>query len=111
MEPKFKMASIEKKCKILLAVMYLFLCRFGQIKPFPTCHTQVFYIIDKKIKGGSKIQDGVHTNKKLILFWLSLADLNKYNHFGLDILNSFILLIKKIKGGTEIQDGVNCKKL
>jgi hypothetical protein len=63
MEPKFKMASIVKKCDFLLAVMYLLLGRFEQIKPFWTCHTQLFYIIDKKIKVGTEIQDGVHSKK------------------------------------------------
>jgi hypothetical protein len=48
MEPKFKMASIVKKCDFPLAVTYLFLGRFEQLKPFWTCHTRLFYIIDKK---------------------------------------------------------------
>jgi hypothetical protein len=63
MAAKFKMASIVKKCNFLFAVMYLFLCRFEQIKSFWTCHTQYFYIIDKKIKDGTEIQEGVHSKK------------------------------------------------
>jgi hypothetical protein len=52
MAAKFKMAS----CNFLLAVMYLFLGRFEQIKPFWNCHTPLFYIIDKKkIKDGNEI--------------------------------------------------------
>jgi hypothetical protein len=53
-----------------LAVMYLLLGRFEQIKQFWTCHTQLFYIIDKKNKNGIEIQDGVYS-KNIIYFWLS----------------------------------------
>jgi hypothetical protein len=101
MAAKFKMASIVKKSNFLLAVMFSFLGLFEQKVPFWTCHTQIFYIINKKIIYGTEIQDGVHRKKKIIFFWLSCtyfsADLNKINHFGLIILNSFILSIKKIK--------------
>jgi hypothetical protein len=34
--------------------MYLFLGRFEQIKPFWTCHTQLFCIIVKKNKDGKR---------------------------------------------------------
>jgi hypothetical protein len=50
MAAKFKMASVVKKCNFLLAVMYLFLGRFEQIRPFWTFYTQLFDIIDKKLK-------------------------------------------------------------
>jgi hypothetical protein len=55
------MASIVKNNNFLLAIMYLFRGRFQQIKPFWTCHALIFYIIDKKIKDGTEIQDGVHS--------------------------------------------------
>jgi hypothetical protein len=54
MAAKFKMASIVKKINFLLAVMYLFLGRFEQIKSFWTFHTEVLYVIDKKNYRGSK---------------------------------------------------------
>jgi hypothetical protein len=59
----FKMASIVKKCDFHLAVIYLFLCRFEQVKPFWACQTQLVYITDKKIKDETEIQDGVHSKK------------------------------------------------
>jgi hypothetical protein len=71
MAAQFKMASKVKKNNFLLAVMYLILGRFEQIKPFWNCHTQLILIIDKKIKDGSQIQDGVHSKKSVIFFWLS----------------------------------------
>jgi hypothetical protein len=48
-----------------MAVMYLFLGRFEQINPFCTCHTQLFYIFDKKIKDETETQDGVQSKKKI----------------------------------------------
>jgi hypothetical protein len=70
-----------KKSHFLLAVMYSLLGRFEQIKQSWTCHTQLFYIIDKKIKDRTEIQDGVHSKNTVIFFWLSctyfLADLHK----------------------------------
>jgi hypothetical protein len=53
----FKMAYIVKKCDFHLAVIYLFLCRFEQVKPFWACQTQLVYITDKKIKDETEIQD------------------------------------------------------
>jgi hypothetical protein len=48
--------------------MYLFLVRFEHIKPFWTFHTQLFNVIDKTIKDGTEIQDGVHIKKYVISY-------------------------------------------
>jgi hypothetical protein len=74
--------------------MYLFLRRLEQIKLFWTCHTQLFYVIDKKkLKMEPKFNMASIVKKKyfssgchVFIFW------QIWNHFELVILNSFMLL-------------------
>jgi hypothetical protein len=72
MAAKFKMASIVKKFNFILAVMYLFL------GPFWTCHTQFYYIIDKKIKDGTEIHDGDHSKKSNFLLAVMYLFLGRF---------------------------------
>jgi hypothetical protein len=64
-----------------LAVIYLFLGRFKQLKPFWTFHTQLFYIIDKKMKDETEIQDGVHSKKNVIFRRQTDGNFLVKNHF------------------------------
>jgi uncharacterized membrane protein (GlpM family) len=69
MEPKFKMASIIKKCHFLLAVMYLFLGRFEKKNHFGLVILDFFILMIKRIKDATEIQDGVHSKKNVIFFF------------------------------------------
>jgi hypothetical protein len=104
MAAKFKMAYIVKKCDFLLAVMYLFLSRFEQMKPFWTCHTQFYYIIDNKIKNGTEIQDGVHSKKMWFYFGYHVLIFRPIwtNKTILDLSYSIYRLEEKIYSGKKL---------
>jgi hypothetical protein len=114
MAAKFKMAPVVKKCNFILAAMYLFLGRFEQIKPFWTCHTQYYYIIDSKIKDGTEIQDGAHSRKNVnflyAVMYLFLGRFLQIKSFWTCHTQFFYIIDSKIKDGTEIQDGAHSKK-